>query len=373
MKGSVIKRGKKWTAILYLGRENGKDKQKWVSGFKSKKEAENALPDLLKKAQSGQLAIHNDSKASEFLDMWLEDHVKPNTAAGTYDKYRAAAKSAGKSFGNVKTEKLTPTHIQKWVNQLSKSKLKKSTIKSYYKSIQSAFSKGINWRIVSQSPFVGISLPQDRKRPMATLSSPEVSRLLLAARNHPIYLVILLAASCGMRRGEILGLRWRQVDLTTKMFYLSENYTQSSSGAFLSELKTASSYRSVDFNESIHRALLQQKAAQLNTLRDGKVIDLDKAGEDALLDLHVCTWEDLRPMNPGYVSRKHKELIQKAGVTPCRFHDLRHTHASLLLQNGVHPKVVQERLGHSKISVTLDTYSHLIPTMQREAAQLLHF
>ncbi|MDW7671855.1 MAG: tyrosine-type recombinase/integrase [Bacillota bacterium] len=374
MRGFTKKRGSTWSAVIYLGRDDsGMKKYKWFSGYNSQKEAQKALADILQDVKKNRIVDNNAITVRDFFQLWIKDHVDPNLSPGTGDKYQSAADSASVSFGNVKMQKLTPHHVQKWVNAMAESQLSKASAVTYFNAIKAAFNKAVSWRIINVTPCLEITLPKIKKKSMKTLSAREVSRLLQEAEDHPIHLVILLAASCGLRRGEILGLRWRQVDLNAQTLHISENYTESSKGIILSELKTDSSYRTVDFGDAIKKALRKQHARQMEALTSASVVRLSDLNEDNLQDLHVCTWYDLTPLGPSFVTKKFGKIIKKAALPPIRFHDLRHTHATLLLQAGVHPKVVQERLGHSKISITLDTYSHVLPSMQKEAAQLLNF
>lgn len=374
MRGSVRKRGNKWAVIIYLGRDKtGKKKQKWYSGYTSKKEADDALADILQDVKKDRIVDHNKLTAKAFFDMWVKDHAEPNLTPSTSDKYRSAAASAAASFGSMAMQKVTPYHIQKWVNEMNESSVSKSTVQTYYNAIKASFNKAISWRIISLSPFRDITRPKVKRQAMRTLTANEVAHLLAAAEGHPMYLVILLAASCGLRRGEILGLKWGRIDLNAQVLQVVESYTESTKGLHLAEPKTESSRRSVNFSDTVKKALLEQKARQMEIITSAPIVDITTLTDNKLKDIHVCTWDDLQPLRPSYATNKFSKLLKEANLPSIRFHDLRHTHATLLLQAGAHPKVVQERLGHSNISITLDTYSHVLPTMQKEAAQLLGF
>jgi integrase len=162
-----------------------------------------------------------------------------------------------------------------------------------------------------------------------------------------------------MRRGEILGLRWKDVDLDKGM--LSVRQTLSKDGKqFLNGAKTASSIRSIKLSEETMAVLRKQKARMAKE-------KLQSGSEYSNFDLVVSTSKGT-PMNPENVKRTFERLVKEADVPRIRFHDLRHTHATMLLSQGIHAKVVSERLGHSNIKMTLDTYSHVLPNMQEEAA-----
>lgn len=376
MKGSIQKRGKKWAIVVYLGMdESGKKKQKWYSGYSSQKEAHAALPDILQAVKNNRVVNSNDITVKEFLDMWLSDHVGPNLGSNTWVKYQTAADRAAAAFGGMAIQKVKPYHLQRWVNAMNGSRLKKSSVIAYYKAINTAFNKALAWQIIGVTPCTNIALPKIKKKTMSTYTTREITQLLAATEGHPLNLVILLAVSCGLRRGEILGLKWRRVNMEAQTLQIEESLAQTSrtNGPILQETKSDGSRRLVDFGNDVKKALLQQRARQLEALTSQAVVDITALGEDGLRDLHVCTWGDLSVIKPAYVSNNFGKVIKKAGLPKTRFHDLRHTHATLLLQAGVHPKVVQERLGHTKISITMDTYSHVLPSMQKEAARLLNF
>ncbi|SMP38382.1 tyrosine-type recombinase/integrase [Anoxynatronum buryatiense] len=375
MRGSVIKKGDKWYISVYLGMKNGKKHRKWYSGYDSREAAEIDLPNILLDIQKGIVVDASTMKASEFFDQWLADHVVPNTSPSTVDKYRAAVKAANVVFGHERIQKITPQHMQRFVNTLVKEGKARHTVISYYTAIKSAMVKAVKWRIILHNPCIDITLPKEKKKAMKTLTAEEVSHLLKSVEGTPMHLVIFLAASCGLRRGEILGLTWRHVDLVNRVIHVTDAWTQSTQGVQMASLKTDSSHRSVDFNDSVKQVLERQKAVQEDFIRqrEGNVIRLSDGRRHEMDDQQVCTWQDNEPMRPDYVSKTFKKLLKEADIRPVRFHDLRHTHATLLMKAGVSPKVVQERLGHSDIKVTLGLYSHVIPSMQREAAEILHF
>ena len=375
MRGSVVKKGSRWYISVYTGMVEGKRTYKWYSGYESMAEAEKALPVIMLEVQKGIIIDTTNMKASQFFEQWIDDYVTPNTAPATADKYRSAVKAANVVFGNEKIQKVTGQHIQRYINHLTKERKSRQTIVSYYNAIKSALNKAAKWKVIAHNPCVDITLPKEKKKTMKTLSQEEVAALLKTAEGTPMHIIIMLAAGCGMRRGEILGLTWRNIDFARRVIHVSEAYTQSSEGVKMGELKTEASHRSIDFNDTIKTILERQKDKQERFIREqeGNVIRIDNNPIDKMKDLQVCTWEDNLPIRPDYVTKKFQKLVKEAHVQKVRFHDLRHTHATLLMKAGVPAKVVQERLGHTDIKITLGLYSHVLPSMQREAAEILTF
>jgi len=380
MRGHIRKRGSKYEILIYENLVDGSRKYRPFSGYNSRREAEEALPDILKAAQENTMVAYNSMKMKEYLDVWLKEHVARNVTGGTEDKYKAASKIAKKAIGEVNLQKVGPAEIQRFVNEASEDRAP-STVNSYYNAIKAAFTVARKWQLVSINPCHDVILPTQKKQVMKTYTKEQVQALLEEAEGTIFYLPILLYVSCGLRRGEALGLKWRDVDLTQRVMQIQESYTTSSRGAHQGTPKTSGSHRSVDFSQAAKEALEEQKAKQEKILElpNDKITDLQERKKalreqrKTMMDTYVCTWPDNAPIEPGYAGKQIKILMDKAGLEVIRVHDLRHTHATLLLQAGVHPKVVQERLGHSDISITLNTYSHVTRSMQRQAADILNF
>ncbi|MBN4070036.1 site-specific integrase, partial [bacterium AH-315-G05] len=195
---------------------------------------------------------------------------------------------------------------------------------------------------------------------MKILNQEEVL-ILLKNLKEPLRLVVLIAINTGLRRGEILGLEWSNVDFENKKIHIVNSIVNIRGKALRKETKTSAGRRAI----SISKSLISELKKTMTKQKENKLwFGADYFGND-----YVCVWENGKEINPNYITQAFRKSIMKLEIPHIRFHDLRHTHASLLLQKGIHPKVVQERLGHSKIAITLDTYSHLLPDMQEEAAK----
>jgi integrase len=223
-------------------------------------------------------------------------------------------------------------------------------------------------RNVAQAPTVRRRLPRHAKPEMRTWSAPELASFLDQLRGDPLHAPILLAATTGMRRGEVLGLRWRDTDLDAGRVAVRQTLAavrdvDGQVGRHLlvfGEPKTAKGRRTVPLPPQTVATLREHRRRQL---AERLAVGPDYSDQDL-----VFAEPDGTPIHPDKFRKRFEVRIGRSGLTPIRFHDLRHTYATLALRAGVHPKVVAEFLGHANISITLDTYSHAIPAMQESAA-----
>ena len=226
-----------------------------------------------------------------------------------------------------------------------------------HKALQDAVRWGVAWRNVASA----VSPPKKSRREMLVLNAAELAVLLDAVGTSTFGHVIAAAAYTGMRRGELVGLQWRDIDLDRGTLSVQRSLQLvPRRGYVASEPKTSRSRRTITLGTTLVATFKRQRALQAeNRLAAGPV--WNEGG-------WVFTRPDGRPVDPTIVSRKFRSVVTELGLPPVRLHDLRHTHATLLLVQGVHPKVVQERLGHFSISITLDIYSHVLPGLQERAA-----
>jgi integrase len=195
---------------------------------------------------------------------------------------------------------------------------------------------------------------------MRSWTADELRAFLAASAQHPLFPLYRLAASTGMRRGEILGLRWKDVDLERRRLTVRQQLSRQGEAVSFGQPKTKAGRRSI--------ALDPATINVLRALREARKVIVGQFGAAYQPHDLVFARADGSPHDPDSVSHTFDRLVRAAGLPAIRLHDLRHTHATLALQAGVHPKVVQERLGHSSISVTLDLYSHAVPALEEDAA-----
>ena len=265
-------------------------------------------------------------------------------------------------LGNYTISKLSIIQLQSFIDKLSEKGLSSATVKKTYEIIRNSLEHAVDFELISKNPAIKVKLPKANKKEMTVWNEEEVNRFLKVAKEDPLYIVFHLALMTGMRQGEILGLRWKDVDLEKSL--LSIKQTLSHDGKlFINGAKTKSSLRTINLSEITMRSLKSRKI-----MISKEKLSFGPVYED--FDLIACTKHGT-PLNPANVRRTFNRLIKLADVPQIRFHDLRHTHATLLLAKGINVKVISERLGHSNIKVTLDTYSHVLPTMQEEAVRKL--
>jgi integrase len=234
-----------------------------------------------------------------------------------------------------------------------------------HRVVHKALDTAVKWQLISRNVADAVELPSKAvKREMKVLDEKQVEQMLIAALETSYYGPILLATLAGLRRGEIFGLRWSDVDLAASRLTIRQTvqYTPET-GVFFKEPKTAKSARSVVVAPAVVDMLRRQRQHQLATrLANGPIFEDN--------DL-VFSQDNGKPIHPDTISSWFPEFLERAGLPRIRFHDLRHTHATLLLKNGIDVKVVSERLGHSGIGITMDTYIHVLPDQQEDAANRL--
>lgn len=367
MAGRTVKKDDKtktWYFVLTHGKkEDGKPRQFKKRGFKTKQEALKALHELEHSLMTGAYIAPTKMLYGEYLlNQWLEDK-QTKVKKQTLQTYRwLVEKHIVPAIGNMELLQLTPMAIQKLYNQLTKEKaLSDENIQKVHTLINDSLKKAERWGLISKNPASLVDRPKAVKKEIKVWDVKEVQTFLKHAKSHSrYYIAFLLALTTGMRQGEILGLRWRDVDFETGCLRITQ--TLSSDGKeILPYTKTKSGSRTVDLPEE---TIIQLK-------KHRKLIEAEKleVGLEAYnnLGLVVCT-ELGTPTNKSNIRRSFNSIIKKAKIPKIRFHDMRHTHATLLLLQGVNPKIVSERLGHADVRITLDTYSHLLPSMQKDTA-----
>lgn len=366
MKGYFRKRGSKWSFSIDVGRdpETGKRKQKTVSGFKTKKEAEKACAEMILQIEKGSFIQPSDQTISEFLQEWFESVAKQKFQVTTLDNYRRSINGRiNPVLGHIKMSELKPVQIQKFYSQLATEGLSARYITVIHAILRSALSTAKKWELISKNVMDDVEAPKVRRRENKTWTLEEAKVFLLFAKDglSYYYIAYMLAVYTGMRRGEVLGLRWSDVDFNSNKISIRQTLSYvSNQGLVFQEAKTSSSHRQISIPDYVIQELKRHKAIQ-NQFK----LQLGSQYND--LDL-VAAMETGAPIHPRNLTTHFNRTIKRANVSKIRFHDLRHTHATIMLQLGEHPKVVSERLGHSNIQMTMNVYSHVTPDMQKDAA-----
>jgi len=236
------------------------------------------------------------------------------------------------------------------------------TVGHMHRVLKQALGQAVRWELLTRNPADAVDPPKVDWKPMRTYDLPQTAKLIEAVRDTPLLVPTLLAVLCGLRRGEICALRWRHVDLVTGQISVVES---------LEQTKTGLRFKSPKSGKGRTVALSTTVVDELRAHRVKRAQDLLKLGVGLSDDDLVLGHEDGSIISPIYISQLWARKIRKTQLAHLRFHDLRHAHATHLLANGVHPKVASERLGHSKVGITLDLYSHVIPGTQEDAAAMI--
>ena len=359
--GSIYRRKDgRWTAEISL--EGGKSK--FLYG-KTRKEVQEKLKIALYEQQKGMLVTGPQQKVGQFLIHWLEDVHKHSIRARTYERYEEIIRlHLGPGIGHHQLQKLSPQHLQSFYNKKLEEGLSTTTVNSFHNVLHKALETAVRWNLLARNPCDLVSPPRRKRFEIQPLSMQQIHQLLAAARGHRLEALVILALATGMRRGELLALKWQDLDLEKGTLQVRRILTRIPSklpgkGFEEAEPKTDKGRRSIVLPSFTVEALKQHRLRQ----REAK-LKAGSAWQDH--DYVFCTsiGTHLNPTRDALDVLK--SLLEKAGLPDIRFHDLRHSSATMLLGMKVHPKIVQEILGHSQIAITMDIYSHVLPTMQEE-------
>jgi len=266
------------------------------------------------------------------------------------------------SLGRIKLHKLRPDHIQRLYADSSDRGLQPATVKLINSVLRRGLNQAIEWGLLASAPTRSVRLPQVKRLQTTTWNPEQVKVFLSACEDHRLHALFYLALTTGLRQGELLGLLWSDLDWETGTLQIQRQLRRvRTEGLQLRELKTESSRRSIILGAQSVAQLRAHKRLQL----EERLVYRRRWKSDSGL---IFTNTKGKPVDPTDVVRIFHGLVAQTDLPQIRFHDLRHTAATLMLARGLHPKIVQERLGHSSISMTLDTYSHVVPSLQREAA-----
>ncbi len=351
--------------MLELGRDSsGKRMRKSITVKGNKADAQRKLRELLTDLDKGIPVDESKISVGEFLDQWLRDYAETQTAQRTVEGYRGNINRYLKpKLGHIPLAKLTPYHVQELYADMIRKGLSARTVIHTHRVLSEALAYAIKWGLLVRNVCEAVDPPRPIKKEMIALDTGDVQKLLEATSQSSYGSIFYLAIYTGLRRSEILGLRWCDLDLPRKSISVNQTVVRLiNKGLVVGQPKTGSSRRSVSLSPNAAALLSGLKAKRMEQL-ESVGIKLDESG-------FVFSNSDGGPVSPDTVSHEFKNIVRELGLPPVRFHDLRHTHATLMLKEGIHPKIVSERLGHSSIAITMDTYSHVLPGMQEEAAMV---
>lgn len=345
-----------WATIVTIGYDRaGKRTRRYVYG-KTKKEVQDKLLKLQDDVSKGALANLDKISVGEFLRRWLDDSVKNSVRPTTFARYELIIrKHVIPYISGIQLKQLSALHIQSLYTQLERENCPPRTRQMTHVILKRAMSQAVQWGHMSKNPCEFITKPKVPKRAIRYWDSREIELFLKTAKENRLYALFVLAVTTGLRQGEIFALKWSDLNFESKMLSVTKSTYELKGKIFVGEPKTQKSRRCIDLPLFALQALKEHYQKMLSEGHHQDWIFCDTTGKV------------LRRSN--FRNRCFIKLLKESGLPQISFHDLRHSAATLLLSQGVHPKVVQERLGHSQISVTLDTYSHVLPTLQKEAAQ----
>ncbi len=367
MRGTIHKRGNSsWRIAISLGRDqNGKRLRKFATVKGTKKDAERQLTELLSAVDKGIHITSAKITVGDFLDLWINDYAKLNTSPRTVEGYEGNIRRYLKpAIGHFPLDKLSPQHIRELYAGMREKGLSARTILHNHRILRQALSHAVKWEIIVRNVCDVVDPPRPKRVEMTALDIQQSQQFLEISKGSKYGVVFYLALHTGMRRSETLGLQWRDVDIETRTISVRRTLLELKGvGIVEGEPKTSYSRRSISLSSSV--------AATLSGLRAKQKENYGACGLKWQVTDYVFSENDGLPFRPETISSSFRQLIIQSDLPKIRFHDLRHTHATLLLKAGINPKIVSERLGHASIHITLDTYSHVLPGMQEEAVQRL--
>ncbi|MEV7705067.1 site-specific integrase [Mesorhizobium sp. B2-3-3] len=347
----------RYQAAVYVLQPDGTRARKFAYG-KTWAECDTKRRDLLGKVDQGVPVPTRSAKLSEWLPYWLDNVVKPRRKLSTYDKYEAHVRLyLVPMVGGKRLEALGVADVRRFLVQLE-NKTTAATAKESHRVLRTALTAACREELVSRNVASLVEPPRAKSRELSPWSLDETLTFLAAARKDPLYAAFVLAITMGLRRGELVGLRWTDVDLENRVLYVRQQ-TQRRRGVLYDDDPKGRRRRAVP--------LPAMCIAPLRWHRMRQVAAKARAGESWQEGGHVFVTRTGRPVEPRNVYRSFTRVAESAGLRVIRLHDARHGCATILTAAGVAPRVVMEILGHSQISITMDVYTHVVQDTQREA------
>ena len=353
----------RWEGRYYVPTEDG-PKRKVIYG-KTRAEVSEKLTKALSDRANGIVYDNENITIGEYLDVWLKGSVYGSVRQSTYDRDTNLVNNHIKPvLGSLKLKKLNSAHVQNFYRNRLDTGLSASTVRKIHDILRRGLAQAVDWHLTQRNVADVVKPPRPVPKEIVALSTDETRRLLDAAAEDRLEALYVLAVHTGMRQGEMLALRWQDVDIENAVLSVRRTLTRRGGKIAFGEPKTKKSRRSIRLTPQAVDALRAHLERQL---RDMEILG-DHYQDQGL----IFTTDTGAPINPSNLrQRSFTPLLKRAGLPHMRFHDLRHTCATLLLLRGVHPKFVQELLGHATIAITLDTYSHVMPSMGDATAKAM--
>ena len=371
MHGGVRKRGKRWYYYFEDINDDGSRKKVEKVGGDTRPEAEAALRKVLSDIdETGQYFLGTDTRVKQYLDFWMEEYVKLNLKYNTYENYRFTIKNHINGYlGKKKLTDLSPALLQNFINAEFKKGYSKKTMTITHSVLKNALNMAVYpWGLIKQNPMLYVKIPKYEERPttkkdLKIISLEDFDHMLeITPEGHPFYIPLNIGFYTGMRVGEVCGLTWDNVDFSNETITVEKQMVKNEGTWVYGTPKTSSSNRTIFIGQTLLAILKKHKKQQLeNRMKYGKLYIDSNA---------VCTKEYGELVTPSVVKWNTRRISNALSLS-FNFHSLRHTHATLLLENGAKMKEISERLGHSRISITMDTYSHVTDKMRNETVDIM--
>ena len=351
--------------------DDGSRKKVEKVGGDTRPEAEAALRKVLSDIdETGQYFLGTDTRVKQYLDFWMEEYVKLNLKYNTYENYRFTIKNHINGYlGKKKLTDLSPALLQNFINAEFKKGYSKKTMTITHSVLKNALNMAVYpWGLIKQNPMLYVKIPKYEARPttkkdLKIISLEDFDHMLeITPERHPFYIPLNIGFYTGMRVGEVCGLTWDDVDFSNGTITVEKQMVKNDGAWVYGTPKTSSSNRTIFIGQTLLAILKKHKKQQLeNRMKYGKLYIDSNA---------VCTKEDGELVTPSVVKWNTRRISNALSLS-FNFHSLRHTHATLLLENGAKMKEISERLGHSRISITMDTYSHVTDKMRNETVDIM--
>lgn len=375
MTGSLqIKNGKYY--MVLNSTENGKRKQKWLStGLPekgNKRKAEQMLRETLRQHELQNGIVKSDVLFADYIRLWLAD-AKRKVDPVTYQGYEVLTNSQILPYflqSSVKLQDITADILQTYIDEKQtygrmdgKGGLSPSSIRRHKNILNQTLNKAVKEKLLLSNPCQFLDLPKTERYQSSYYSAAQLQRLFEAIRDEPLYPLVRITAMYGLRRSELLGLKWDSIDFDGNRLTIRHTVSQVTKPVEKDKTKNSSSFRSFPLVDEAKKIFLAAKE------REGQNRRLFK--KDYRENDYVFKWDDGHLYAPEYVSQKFAKLLKKYGLPHIRFHELRHSCASLLLNEGFTLKDVQEWMGHADIKMTADIYGHLDAARKKGMADKL--
>jgi integrase len=368
MKGHLRERSPGHWAIIIDDPNSSTRKRRWHSFRGTKRQAQIECARLISEMKGGTYLEPSKTTLAQFLDRWL-DHMRSQISPKSHARYsELARKNIAPLLGSVVLSKLKPAAISAaYSKALTEGRrdgkpggLSPQTVTHMHRVLKQALGQAVKWELLLRNPADAADPPRTTRGPMNTYDLDQTAELIEAMRPTRMLIPTLLAVLCGMRRGEIAALRWKNVDLTNGQLAILESAEQVGSKV---------RYKTPKSGKGRTLALSASLVGELRSHRLRQAEELLKVGVPLSDNTFVVAQADGTPLQPDTLTQDWFRKLADTSLPRIRFHDLRHAHATHMLASGVHPKVASERLGHSKIGITLDLYSHVLPGMEADAAE----